>query len=64
MLVLDSEPYLLPGEKPLTEEQINRIRARLVAEIPPDGFTGNIFLFGSADPKDHELVPGQSLLAE
>lgn len=61
---MNYEPYLLPGEKPLTEEQINRIRDRLVAEISPDGFTGNTFLFGLADPKDHELVPGQSLLVE
>ena len=61
---MDYKPYLLPGETPLTEEQINRIRDRLVAEIPPDGFTGNTFLFGLADPKDHELVPGQSLLVE
>ena len=61
---MDYKPYLLPGEKPLTEEQINRIRDRLVAEIPPDGFTGQTFLFGLADPKDHELVPSQSLLAE
>ena len=61
---MDYRPYLLPGEKPLTEEQINRIRDRLVAEIPPDGFTGNTFLFGLADPKDEDMVPGQSLLVE
>ena len=61
---MDYKPYLLPGEIPLTEEQINRIRDRLVAEIPPDGFTGQTFLFGLADPKDKDLVPGQSLLAE
>ena len=61
---MDYKPYLLPGEKPLTEEQINRIRDRLVAEIPPDGFTGNTFLFGLTDPKDEDMIPGQSLLAE
>ena len=61
---MDYKPYLLPGEPPLTEEQINRIRDRLVAEIPPDGFTGNTFLFGLADPKDEDMVPGQSLLVE
>ena len=61
---MDYKPYLLPGEKPLTEEQINRIRDRLVAEIPPDGFTGNTFLFGLMDPKDADMVPGQSLLVE
>ena len=61
---MDYKPYLLPGEKPLTEEQINRIRDRLIAEIPPDGFTGQTFLFGLMDPKDEDMVPGQSLLAE
>ena len=61
---MDYKPYLLPGEKPLTEEQINRIRDRLIAEIPPDGFTGNTFLFGLVDPKDEDMVPGQSLLVE
>ncbi len=61
---MDYKPYLLPGETPLTEEQINRIRDRLIAEIPPDGFTGQTFLFGMMDPKDEDMVPGQSLLAE
>ena len=61
---MDYKPYLLPGETPLTEEQINRIRDRLVAEIPPDGFTGQTFLFGLADPKDEDMIPGQSLLVE
>ena len=61
---MDYKPYLLPGEPPLTEEQINRIRDRLIAEIPPDGFTGNTFLFGLMDPKDEDMIPGQSLLAE
>ena len=61
---MDYKPYLLSGETPLTEEQINRIRDRLVAEISPDGFTGQTFLFGLADPKDEDMVPGQSLLAK
>ena len=61
---MDYKPYLLPREKPLTEEQINRIRDRLVAEILPDGFTGNTFLVGMMDPKDEDMVPGQSLLVE
>ena len=60
---MNYKPYLLPGEKPLTEEQINRIRDRLVAEIPPDGFTGQTFLFGLMDPKEEDMMPGQSLLA-
>ena len=61
---MDYKPYLLPGETPLTEEQINRIRDRLISEISPDGFTGRTFLFGLMDPKDEDMVPGQSLLAE
>lgn len=52
------------GRSPLTEEQIDRIRDRLVAEIPSDNFTRSLFLFGLADPKDDEMQPGQSLLAE
>lgn len=61
---MDYKLYLLPREKPLTQEQIDRIRDRLVAEIPVDNFTGSLFLFGMVAPKDHEIVPGQSLLAE
>ena len=59
-----SEWVAAPGEERPSVELAERIRDRLIAEIPPDGFTGNTFLFGLADPKDHELVPGQSLLAE
>ena len=58
------EYNFLPGETPTSQEQAERIAKRLVEEIPADGFTGQTFLFGLADPKDHELVPGQSLLAE
>ena len=61
---MNYEPYLIPGGKPLTADQINRILDQLAAEIPADGFTGNKFLFGMMDPKDEDLVPGQSLLAE
>ena len=61
---MNHKPYLLLGEKPLTDEQINRIRDRLMAEIPPDGFAGNTLMFGMEDPKDHEIVSDQSLLAE
>ena len=59
-----SQRNLLLGEENISREQVDKIRDRLIAEIPPDGFTGNTFLFGLADPKDHELVPGQSLLVE
>ena len=59
-----SEWVAAPGEERPSVELAERIRDRLIAEIPPDGFTGNTFLFGLADPKDHELVPGQSLLVE
>ena len=52
------------GEERPSMELAERIRDRLVAEIPPDGFTGNTFLFGLADPKDEDMIPGQSLLAE
>ena len=59
-----SQRNLIPGEENITREQAYRIRERLVAEIPPDGFTGNTFLFGLTDPKDEDMIPGQSLLAE
>ena len=59
-----SEWVAEPGEERPSVELAERIRDRLVAEIPPDGFTGNTFLFGLADPKDEDMVPGQSLLAE
>ena len=58
------EYNFLPGETPTGREQAERIAKRLVEEIPADGFTGNTFLFGLADPKDEDMVPGQSLLAE
>ena len=45
-------------------ELAERIRDRLIAEIPPDGFTGQTFLFGMMDPEEEDLVQGQSLLAE
>ena len=45
-------------------ELAERIRDRLVAEIPPDGFTGKTFRSGLADPEDEDMVPRQSLLAE
>ena len=59
-----SEWVAEPGEERPSVELAERIRDRLIAEIPPDGFTGNTFLFGLADPKDEDMVPGQSLLAE
>ena len=59
-----SQRNLIPGEENISREKAERIRERLVAEILPDGFTGNTFLVGMMNPKDHELVPGQSLLAE
>ena len=58
------EYNFLPGETPTSREQAERIAKRLVEEIPAEGFTGNTFLFGLADPKDEDLVPGQSLLVE
>lgn len=59
-----SEWVAVPGEERPSVELAERIRDRLIAEIPPDGFTGNKFLFGLVDPKDHEIVSGQSLLVE
>lgn len=59
-----SEWVAKPGEERPSMELAERIRDRLIAEIPPDGFTGNTFLFGMMDPKDEDMVPGQSLLAE
>ena len=59
-----SEWVAAPGEERPSVELAERIRDRLIAEIPPDGFTGNTFLFGLADPKDEDMVPGQSLLVE
>ena len=61
---ITDEYNFLTGETPTSQEQAERIAKRLVEEIPPDGFTGNTFLFGLADPKDEDMVPGQSLLAE
>ena len=61
---ITDEDNFLPGETPTSREQAERIAKRLVEEIPADGFTGNTFLFGLADPKDEDMVPGQSLLAE
>ena len=58
------EYNFLPGETPTSREQAERIAKRLVEEIPADGFTGQTFLFGLMDPKDEDMVPGQSLLAE
>ena len=59
-----SEWVAAAGEERPSVELAERIRDRLIAEIPPDGFTGQTFLFGLADPKDEDMVPGQSLLAE
>ena len=59
-----SQRNLIPGEENISREKADQIAKRLVEEIPADGFTGNTFLVGLADPKDHELVPGQSLLVE
>ncbi len=59
-----SEWVAAPGEERPSVEIAERIRDRLIAEVPPDGFTGNTFLFGLADPKDEDMIPGQSLLAE
>ncbi len=61
---ITDEYNFLPGETPTSREQAERIAKRLVEEIPADGFTGNTFLFGLADPKDEDMVPGQSLLVE
>ena len=58
------EYNFLPGETPTSREQAEQIAKRLVEEIPAEGFTGQTFLFGLADPKDEDMVPGQSLLAE
>ena len=59
-----SQRNLIPGEENITREQAYRIRDRLIAEIPAADFTGQTFLAGMMNPKDDELVPGQSLLAE
>ena len=59
-----SQRNLIPGEENITREQAERIRDRLVAEILPDGFTGNTFLVGLMDPEDDEMQAGQSLLVE
>ncbi len=59
-----SEWVAEPGEERPSMELAERIRDRLIAEISPDGFTGQTFLFGLMDPKDEDMVPGQSLLAE
>ena len=59
-----SQRNLLLGEENISREQAYRIRDRLIAEISPHGFTGNTFWVGMADPKDEDMVPGQSLLAE
>ena len=59
-----SEWVAEPGEERPSVELAERIRDRLIAEIPPDGFTGQTFLFGLRDPEDDEMQPGQSLLAE
>lgn len=54
------EYNFLPGETPPSREQAERIAKRLVEEIPAEGFTGQTFLFGMADPKDDDLVSGRS----
>ena len=59
-----SHRNLIPGEENITREQADQIAKRLVEEIPADGFTGNTFLVGMMNPKDEDMVPGQSLLAE
>ena len=59
-----SEWVAAPREERPSMDLAERIRDRLIAEIPPDGFTGNTFRFGLADPEDEDMVPGQSLLAE
>ena len=61
---ITDEYNFLSGETPTSREQAERIAKGLVEEIPADGFTGHTFLFGLADPKDEDMVPGQSLLAE
>ena len=58
------EGNLMPGETPPSLDQARRIANRLAEEIPADGFTGNKFLFGLADPEDDEMQAGQSLLVE
>ena len=59
-----SQRNLIPGEDNISREQAYRIRDRLIAEIPPDGFTGQTFLVGLRDPEDDEMQAGQSLLVE
>ena len=59
-----SEWVAAPGEERPSVELAERIRDRLIAEIPPDGFTGQTFLFGLRDPEDDEMQAGQSLLVE
>ena len=58
------EYNFLPGETPTSREQAERIAKRLVEEIPAEGFTDKNFRFGMMDPKDEDMVPGQSLLVE
>ena len=53
-----------PREERPSVELAERIRDRLIAEIPPDGFTGQTFLFGMMDPEKDDLGQGQSLWAE
>ena len=59
-----SEWVAAPGKERPSVELAERIRDRLIAEIPPDGFTGHTFMFGMMDPKNEDIVPGQSLLAK
>ena len=59
-----SEWVAAPGEERPSVKLAERIRDRLIAEIPPDGFTGQTFLFGLRDPEDDEMRAGQSLLVE
>ena len=59
-----SEWVAAPGEESPSVELAKRIRDRLVAEIPSDNFTGSLFLFDMADPKDDKMQPGRSLLTE
>ena len=59
-----SEWVAAPGKERPNVELAERIRDRLIAAIPPDEFTDHTFMVGMADPKDENLVPSQSLLAE
>ena len=61
---IHNEWVAAPREERPSVELAERIWDRLIAGIPPDGFTSQTFLFGMMDPEDDDLVQCQSLLAE